>query len=149
MENKYKQYKIEPIYSNSIYTEEIWSNCISYNKYVQISVIRCCSDGVFFIEILDFDKDNILNSDEIILNNYNCNVEEISDSYDQDIEIKNINLYTEEQINEIKQLLYVCNNQKYDSNIDYTFNYEMLNQNNWFLEDTIYSIRNGCELNLI
>ena len=149
MQNKYKQYKIEPIYSNSIYTKEIWSNYISQNKYIQVSVIRCCSDGVFFIEILDFDKDNILNSDEIILNNYNCNVEEISDSYDQDIEIKNINLYTEEQINEIKQLLYVCNNQKYDSNKYYTFNYEMLNENNWFLEDTIYSIRNGCELNLI
>ena len=126
MENKYKQYKIEPIYSNSIYTKEIWSNCISHNKYVQVSVIRCCSDGVFFIEILDFDKDNILNSDEIILNNYNCNVEEISDSYDQDIEIKNINLYTEEQINEIKQLLYVCNNQKYDSNKYYTFNYNVV-----------------------
>ena len=83
------------------------------------------------------------------MNNYNCNVEEISDSSDQYIEIKNVNLYTEEQINEIKQLLYVCNNQKYDSNKDYTFNYEMLNQNNWFLEDSIYSIRNGCELNLM
>jgi hypothetical protein len=144
MESKF--YTITADYKKSSYQTEQWNNILSNGKRVTYEITNYFYWGTFEIELTDKDKEEILKKDEIILNDYGCSLEELTDGCDHYEEIKNESSYNEEELKEIKKLLYCSpeNNDEYDEDCD--VDDELLEENDWSMDDTIYGFSTGCEL---
>jgi len=145
-------YKILPV---STYQEEHWLNTLTNDKIVELLVTVYFRAGTYEIELTDDEKDEFLKKTSVILNDYNCSCDELWGGSSRDIQIKDENKYTKEELNEINKLIYKYNeddyvdedeNEEYDNSFDYIFDTDILEANCWGLNDTIYGIETNCTL---
>lgn len=149
-------YNISAEYKKSTYQTEHWSNIISTGKYVTLLVTTYFRWGSFEIILTDKEKEEILKKESIVINDYDCSCNELIDGCSQDDEIENEEQYTEEELREIKKLIYWYQeetddemNEEYDSEEEYILDMDVLEANGWDLSDTTYGIDSTCELELI
>ena len=108
--------------------------------------------GTFEIELTDKEKIEILKKESIILKDYSVSCCQLDSGCDLDYEIKNEDKYTEQEIQELKKLIFWNKNyydDVYDENCEYPIETDILELNDWDLDDTIYGFDSGCELELI
>jgi hypothetical protein len=141
-----KLYTITADYKKSSYQTEQWNNILSNGKKITYEITNYFYWGTFEIELTDEEKEEILKKDEIILNDYGCSLEELTDGCDHYEEIKNESSYNEEELKEIKKLLYYSPENDDDYNEDCDVDEELLEENGWSMDDTIYGFSTGCEL---
>ena len=150
-EYKSKVYHLTADYKKSIYQTEQWNNVLSNGKYVRFEVTNYFYWGTFEIELTDKEKEEILKKKSIIINDYaGVSVESLDDGCDCCEEICNKESFTPEELKEIHRLLYLDpdDEESYTSDCDDT-NTDILEQNGWSMDDTIYGIDTGCELECI
>jgi len=148
-EDKTKTYSLTADYKKCTYQIEHWTNDIN-GKTVTLLVYNYFYWGTFEIVLTDKEKDEILKKDSIILNDYCISCPELDSGCDQYEEIENEESYTEEELLEINSLIYrPIDDEDYDSDEEYSLDTSVLEQNGWSMDDTIYGIDTGCELELI
>ena len=148
--SKLRCYNIYPSEKNTIYTIEHWSNALSNGKHVTILYTQNWRNGTFSNEMNDEDKDKLeAQSDVIILNDIGASVDELDEGWDYATEIKNKDQYNDEELREIHSLMYCDdNNDEYNYNSEPDFDPDIMENNKWDLDDTIYELYDGCELEL-
>ena len=138
-----KTYTIEPESKNCIYEEEHYFKRLSTGKRANIIYTKNWRWGSFEITLTEEEKQEILKSDNILLNSYDTTCNEMSEGWFESAELKNEKNYSEEEKAEILQS--ICNDEEEDkcyNNCDIDF----MEENGWCLEDTEYSIVSGCIL---
>ena len=157
-EEKVKTYSLTADYKKCTYQIEHWTKDIN-GKKVTLLVYTYFYWGTFEIDLTDKEKEEILKKDSIILNDYSVSSHELDSGCDQYEDIENEESYTEEELLEINRLIYrPVEDEDYDSDEDdeecYTsdcddMNTDILEQNGWSMDDTIYGINTNCELECI
>jgi hypothetical protein len=123
---------------------------LSNGKHVRFEVTNYFYWGTFEIELTDKEKEEILKKDSIILNDYSVSCPELDSGCDQYEDIENEESYTEEELLEINSLIYrPIDDEDYDSDKEDSLDTSVLEQNGWSMDDTIYGMDTGCELELI
>lgn len=140
-----KSYKICPKYKKSVYQTEKWTNCLSNEKKLILEITTFFRYGEFEIELNDIEKKNIIMKEDIVLNDYDASCDEIWDGCDVYHEVIDIDSFTDEEKKELHNLMYKDNEdpEKYDENCDDMVNLDILENNGWSMDDTIYGI-SGC-----
>ncbi len=145
-----KPYKLYAKNNESIYELEKWVYTIASGKKATVHITRVYWSGAFLMD-LTLDECNVLvnNNNEIILNEYGfCDVYKLDEECDRYVNILNTDHYTEGEIIEIIQSGYDSDSDddSDDSDDDESnmFNIEVMEENGWILEDTAYSICDGC-----
>ena len=150
-----KLYKISADYKKATYQTERWTNSLSNGKNVTLLVTSLFRWGNFEIELSEMEKEEILNKDSIVLNDYICTCEEMWDGCAIDEEIENEEMYTEEERREIRKMIYYADDTEdssqdsFDSSDEYSLDIDILDANKWDLDDTIYGFYSRCRLELI
>ena len=139
-------YRVTPIDKSSVYATEHWTNQLSNGKIVTVLYTLQFDDGVFHFEITDEEKDQLLQKDHIIVNDWNASTEEIHMGWGYEHKIQKEESYTAEEVEEIHNSMYVCNG--YD-NEDNDFNQDIMEENGWSMEETIYEIYSKCAFECI
>ena len=150
-EEKVKIYHLTADYKKSTYQTEQWNNVLSNGKPVRFEVTNYFYWGTFEIELTDKEKEEILKKKSIIINDYaGVSVESLDDGCVCCDEICKKDSFTSEELKEIHRLLYLDQDdeESYTSDCDDT-NTDILEQNGWSMDDTIYGIDTGCELECI
>ena len=148
-EDKIKTYSLTADYKKCTYQIEHWTKYIN-EKNVTLLVYNYFYWGTFEIDLTDKEKEEILKKDSIILNDYCVSCLELDSGCDQYEDIENEESYTEEELLEIKRLIYrPIEDEDYDSDEEYYLDTSVLEQNGWSMDDTIYGLDTGCELELI
>lgn len=132
-----KSYKITANYKKSTYEEEYWINTIN-GKKVELQVTSYYRWGTFTINLTDVEKKEILKKDEVVLNDYDFELEEMWDGDSRYVELLNEDTYTGEELKEINQTLY--------EDEDEIFDEEHMENNGWYIDDTHYGFSCGCIL---
>ena len=144
-----KTYNITPNYKKSTYQIEQWNNILQNGQKIRYEVTTYFRWGTFEIELDDDEKNEILKKDTIILNDYSCSCNELTNGCDRYEEIVNENNYSNEEKKEIQRLLYCNKEDEYNSEDEYCLDEDLLETNGWSMDDTIYGFDTGCELELI
>jgi hypothetical protein len=147
-------YKLDPISKKSIYESETWHNTLKNNKPVIIKLVVQWRWGYFTILLTNKEKRKILKDKYIDSNNYSLTIDELLDGGDSWAEIKDKESFTNEEIDEIENLinkpkpLDMETNKKMGYNI--SFKEDILELNGWERQDdTYYEIVGGCQLELV
>jgi len=152
-EEKVKTYSLTADYKKCTYQTEQWNNVLSNGKQVRFEITTYFYWGTFEIDLSDKEKEEILKKDSIILNNYSVSCPELDSGCACSDEICNEDSYTEEELLEINRLIYrSIEDEDYDSDEDdeeYSLDTSVLEQNGWSMDNTIYGMDTGCELELI
>ena len=121
-----------------------WTNCLSNEKKLILEITTFFRYGEFEIELNDIEKKNILMKEDIVLNDYDASCDEIWDGCDVYHEVIDIVSFTDEE-KELHNLMYKNNEdpENYDENCDDMVNLDILENNGWSMDDTIYGI-SGC-----
>lgn len=146
-----KIYHLTADYKKSTYQTEQWNNVLSNGKHVRFEVTNYFYWGTFEIELSDNEKEEILKKTSIILNNHSgVSVESLDSGCDYSAEICNIANFTPGELKEIHRLLYLDpdDEESYTSDCD-DVNEDVLEQNGWSMDETIYGMDTGCELECI
>ena len=138
-----KQYIITAQYDNCIYQTENWSNVISTGRIVHYKITLNCYSGTFGVELSDQDYETLLNNeDEIIISDIPGAVcEQVTNGWAYDEYIVDCETYTQNEIHEIHLLLRTP-----DDDGSECVDVSTLEENGWIMDETIYSITNGCTL---
>ena len=147
-ENTTKMYHLTANYKKSTYQTEQWKNMLSNGKHVKFEITRFFYWGTFEIELTDKEKKEILKKDSIILNDYaGVSVESLDSECDYSHDIYNKQGFTPEELKEIHRLVFLDPDDKesYDSDCD-DADENILQKNGWSMDDTIYGMDTGCEL---
>ena len=145
-------YNITANYKKSTYQIEHWTNVLSNGKCVTLLVYTYFYWGTFEIELTDKQKEEILKKEDIVLNDYSVSCVELDSECDCYEEIKNEENYTKEELDELNKLIYWHKDyydEEYNADIEYDFQQDILELNDWDMDDTIYGFDTGCELELI
>ena len=96
------------------------------------------------------EKERLLTQDNITLNDCGACIDELTDGWYFGTEIKNKDNYNDEELKEIHKMMFCDNDNQaeYDSEVEYDFDQDIMEANDWSMDDTIYEITNGCELEL-
>lgn len=138
-----KTYTIEPEHKNCIYEEEHYCKRLSSGKCATIIYTRNWRWGSFEITLTEEEKEEILKSDNILLNSYDTSCNEMSEGWFESAELKNEKDFNEEEKAEI--LLSICSDEEEDVCYD-NCDIDFMEENGWCLDDTKYSIVSGCIL---
>lgn len=141
-------YKLTPINKKAVYQTENWTTTLSNGKKVTLLITTFFRGGTFEIELSDEEKKDIIikGEDHIILNNYSCSCEELWNGCDRYDEIKDKDTFTPSEIEEIEQLIYSIENDDGEKEtIDY-IDEDILETNDWSMDDTEYGIYSGFNL---
>ena len=141
-------YRITPNTKKAVYTTEYWTNFLKNGKKVVFLNTNYWRYGSFEIELTPETKEEIEDKQGIILNNYGCSVEELTDTCSRYEEIEDQILFTKEEIKEIYNLLFNDSDdfsKEYNLEDEYTED-EILENNGWSMDDTIYGFECGCIL---
>ena len=138
-----KTYTIEPEHKNCIYEEEHYFKRLSTGKRATIIYTKNWRWGSFEITLTEEEKQEILKSDNILLNSYDTTCNEMSEGWFESAELKNEKDYSEEEKAEILQS--ICNDEEEDKCYD-NCDIDFMEENEWCLDDTKYSIVSGCIL---
>ena len=152
-EEKTKRYRITANYKNCTYQCETWTRMLSTNKVVRIQLTGYFRWGTFYLELNDTEKALLLEKDSVDLSNYSYEMEDLMGSLwsDNEVMIKNKDKYNADELHEIYQSIYITEDMAeegivYDSNTDYPLDTDVLEENNWDLDDTQYGFSTGCVL---
>lgn len=150
-ECKIKVYHITSEYNKSTYQTEQWNNILSNGKPVCCEITNYFYWGTFEIELTDKEKEEILKKSSIILNDYaGVSVESLDDGCNSSVEICNKENFTPEELKEIHRLIYLDPDDEKSYTSDCTnVDEDVLEQNGWSMDDTIYGINSRCELECI
>jgi hypothetical protein len=145
-----EMYYVYPKNKNSIYTTEHWVNTLSNGKIVTILYVQEWRSGVITIELDEVEKEKILSQENIILNDCGACIEELSEGWFFDSEIKDRHTYDYEELKEIHKMMFCDedNQDEYDYEEDYDFDQDIMETNDWCMDDTTYEILGGCDLQL-
>ena len=146
-----EEYHLYPKNKECIYTTEYWNNQLSNGKQVTVFHVQQWRDGEFTIELDEKEKAIILTDDNIILNDWGACTEEISSGWFYETKIKNEETFTDEEKKEIHKLMFCDKDDEcaYNSEEEYDFEQDIMEANDWSMDDTIYEIVNGCELEIM
>ena len=149
-----KLYNLKPKYKNMIHMIDRWDNILENGKQVQHNSTMSFEWGTFQLEITEKCKNELLKQDRIIINDIPCDDYTLSLNHGLELSGKIINSYkyTEEELKEIHRLLYfdIRDTESYDPNsIKYVL-HEILRENKWRHNKSIYSIKSGgCIIELV
>lgn len=145
-----EQYNLYPLNKNCVYTTEHWVNTLSNGKSVTVLHVQEWRSGTFSIELDEKDKEKLLAQDNITLNDCGACVEELTEGWFYESDIKNKDTYNDEELKEIHKMMFCSedNQDEYDTEEEYDFDQDIMEANDWSMNDTIYEITNGCELEL-
>ena len=146
-----EEYHLYPKNKDCIYTTEYWNNQLSNGKLVTVLYVQQWRDGEFTIELDEKEKAMILTDDNITLNDWGACTEEISSGWFYETKIKKEDSFNEEEKKEIHRLMFCDkdNEDAYNSEEEYEFEQDIMEANDWSMDDTIYEIVNGCELEIM
>jgi hypothetical protein len=133
-----KSYKITACSKKATYEEEHWVNTID-NKEVKLIVTCYYRWGTFTINLTNSEKEEILKKDEIVLNDYNFEFEEMWDGDSRYVELQDEDNYSEAEIKKIYQTLY-------EDIDDEIFDDDFMESNGWMIDDTRHGFSCGCIL---
>ena len=138
-----EQYKLSPENKNSIYTTEHWWNMLSDDSTpVTVLRVQVWRSGIFGIELDESDKERLLAQDDtIVLNDYGVSVDELYSGEFVKYEILNADTYSEEQMEEIRNMMFGEDGEE-------EFDEDIMEANDWSMDDTIYEVTGGVELEL-
>jgi hypothetical protein len=141
-------YNIYPENKDCIYTTEHWSNSLSSGKQVTVLYVQQWRDGTFTVELDEKDKEELLAKEDIVLNDIGASVEDISSGWFYETKIQNEDNYSDEEKKEIHKLMFCDkdNEDDYNSEGEYDFEQDIMEANDWSMDDTIYEIMSGFEL---
>lgn len=149
-ENATKVYTLTPVMRGCVYQTEQWSTMISTRKCVRYEITLNCDSGTFEVELTDKERDELLNNQEEInvTNIPGAMCEEVTNGWKYQEGIVDKEKYTPEELKEIHILLYLdpANRDDYESDCEEDVDVSILEENEWSLDDTIYTITNGCVL---
>jgi len=153
-EENTKIYHLTADYKKSTYQTEQWNNVLSNGKHVRFEITNYFYWGTFEIELTDKQKEEILKKNSIILNDHSgVSVESLDSGCDYSDEICNIDSFTQEECKEIHRLLYFDANdeESYQTERDDSIGVDtdILEQNGWSMDETIYGMDTGCELECV
>jgi len=151
MSEEVEYYCICPESKNSVYTTEHWTNQLSNGKSVTVLYEQQWRDGSFNVELSAKDKEILLTQDSIVLNDHGASVEELSGGWFNECKIENKDQYNDEELKEIHRLMFYDNENEdeYDNRDENDFNdfeQDIMEENNWSMDDTIYEIYSGFEI---
>jgi hypothetical protein len=143
-----KLYKISPQHKKSVYQMERWANQLSNGKSVVLEITTYFRYGDFEIELTEKEKNDILEKEWIVLNDYNATCYEMWDGCEMYQEIPNEDKMSKEEKREMHNLMYKDNEDPdlYDDKCDDYVNEDILEANGWSIDDTIYGISCKCEV---
>ena len=131
-------YKISPKANKCTFTREEWYIHL-FDKIVHLDVTVMWRWGDFSIYITEEQKKEIETSEEeVILSDYDFELINLYDGCERFVEIRDENDYTKDEIKEIYKKIYLTDEKIYDEDI--------LEENGWFLEDTVTYIVNGVTI---
>ena len=140
-EEERKTYQISPIYKKSALEKQEWCNTLSTGKGVTVEVCNLYRWGNFTIELSGGEKEEILKKDEVCLDEYDYELQEMWDGgCDFYIDTIDEHIYTEEEKEEIEDLLYKWQGEvpEYEDEDDEGYSYEKLEANGWSEVDCHY-----------
>jgi len=135
-------YKVIPKFKKCTYSTERWDNIIC-NKKVVLEKTILWRYGEFNIEIYEKEKEDLLKKEHIIINDYGGEFICTNDGCEDSFEIKDLETYSKNEKEEIFKSIY--------ENIEEELLFDesvLEEENGWTLDDTIYEIYNGFELEL-
>ena len=148
-----EEYHLYPQNKDCIYTTEYWNNQLSNGKQVTVLYVQQWRDGEFTIELDEKEKAKIVDQESIILNDWGACTEEISSGWFYETKIKNEDLFNDEEKKEIHRLMFCDkdNEEEYcDNELNFNdFEQDIMEANDWSMDDTIYEITHGCELEIM
>jgi len=135
-----KTYSVSAESKNSTYTNEYYSNTICGKKVVLI-ITTVWRWGEFNISIYEKDKESILNMNPLIINDHCGEFISTENGWPDDVEIKHFDSYSNEEKMAIYESVFedIENKVVNDSCV-------LEDENGWVLDDTIYEIYCGFEL---
>ena len=148
--NDTKVYTLTPENDGCVYQTEQWNTVISTGKHVRYEITLNCDSGTFEVELTDKEKQELLNNQEEInvTNLPGAMCEEVTNGWKYREGIVDKEKYTPEELKEIHLLLYLdhANRDDYKSDCEDDVDESILEENDWTMDDTIYTITNGCVL---
>ena len=97
--------------------------------------------GEFVIDVSDEDFEELLKIDKIVINDHCGEFQETSGGQEQTEEIQNIDTYTDEEKKAIYESIYENVEDEVVHDVDV-----LEDENGWVLDDTIYEIYGGFEM---
>jgi len=133
-----KCYLVTPSYKKSVYED------LMYIKYygdtrVSLKVTKIWRYGEFHVDLTDSESKEIVKLDEVDLNKYSTEAVCTDNLYDYDAEVIDIDKYDKELQEQINLDVFDDNEYPYDDS-------ELVDERDWELDDTLYSIVGGVEL---
>ena len=130
-------YKISPKANKCTFTREEWYIHL-FNKIVRLDVTVMWRWGYFSIYITEKEKKELESSKKVIVSEYDFELINMFDGCERFVELRNESDYTKDELKEIYKKIYLTDEKIYDEDI--------LEQNGWFLEDTVTYIVNGVTI---
>ena len=130
-------HKISPKANKCTFTREEWYIHL-FNKIVYLDVTVMWRWGDFYIYITEEEKKELESSEKVIVSEYDFELINMFDGCERFVELRNESDYTKDELKEIYKKIYLTDEKIYDEDI--------LEQNGWFLEDTVRYIVNGVTI---
>ena len=130
-------HKISPKANKCTFTREEWYIHL-FNKIVYLDVTVMWRWGYFYIYITEEEKKELESSEKVIVSEYDFELINMFDGCERFVELRNESDYTKDELKEIYKKIYLTDEKIYDEDI--------LEQNGWFLEDTVTYIVNGVTI---
>lgn len=128
---------ISPKANKCTFTREEWYIHL-FNKIVYLDVTVMWRWGDFSIYITEKEKKELESSEKVIVSEYDFELINMFDGCERFVELRNESDYTKDELKEIYKKIYLTDEKIYDEDI--------LEQNGWFLEDTVTYIVNGVTI---
>ena len=128
---------ISPKANKCTFTREEWYIHL-FNKIVRLDVTVMWRWGYFSIYITEKEKKELESSKKVIVSEYDFELINMFDGCERFVELRNESDYTKDELKEIYKKIYLTDEKIYDEDI--------LEQNGWFLEDTVTYIVNGVTI---
>ena len=128
---------ISPKANKCTFTREEWYIHL-FNKIVRLDVTVMWRWGDFSIYITEKEKKELESSEKVIVSEYDFELINMFDGCERFVELRNESDYTKDELKEIYKKIYLTDEKMYDEDI--------LEQNGWFLEDTVTYIVNGVTI---
>lgn len=141
------EYTFIPCNKNSIYATEYWENELSDGKSVTILHVQLWRSGIFSAELTEKEKDAMLAQDVVVLNHYSCCIDELYSGEFVKYEIVDSCKYSAENMIEIRNLMF-CEEEEEECEEEFEeeFDQYIMESNGWSINDTIYEVVGGMEL---
>lgn len=122
------KYLVKANLKKSTFSIEYWTKMIDNTKVTLLNTIMW-RWGSFYLELTEEEKINIQRNKNVIISDYDYDFDSLEDACEQFIEV-------DHEIDNSE--IYQTKEEVYDENY--------LEENGWYLEDTIYKINNGINI---